>query len=165
MNKNKNTLFILLSIIGILLLLCIYLLFIKKDTANNTLGLKDASGNDISINYEKLEIELLKNNNVYLSVCESCAEIDEGNINDVKCNKKSLSVSTISTFISKLKSAKSVEYLPTSKVCSLYTYSVGNDFVAFDGDDTSILLVGLNNNGYAFHFPNENIVTFLNGLK
>ena len=83
----------------------------------------------------------------------------------MKCTKTNLGVNSIKTFVNKLKSANLVEYIPTSKECSEYTYTIGSDLSAFEADDKSILLVGINCNGYAFHFTNENMIDFLINLK
>ncbi len=38
-------------------------------------------------------------------------------------------------------------------------------YIYFEADDPSILLVGLNGNGYAYHFAGEDIRDFLKNLK
>ena len=191
--KNQRVVIGLLTgIIIILLGLCIYFMFIKKDNkeisgnqptnsekekeerkeakqTNNTLGLKGSNGEDISLNYEELEKKLLNmvNNGtkVYLDHCDNCSDIDYDNIDEAQCSKKELSVNVVKNLINKLKNANKVEYMPTSRPCAEYTFSIDNGIVAYEADDKSILLVGVNNNGYAFHFTNENIVDFLSNLK
>ena len=137
---------------------------------NNTSGLRDYEGKDASINYEQLEKTLIskvnsKQEKIILQNCVNCKDIDFDNYDKAKCTKKELSVSSISQILNKLKSANLVEYVSASKPCSEYTYSVGSDFDAFEADDKSILLVGVNGNGYAFHFNNENVTDFLSKLK
>jgi len=186
-NKNKNLIIVVMACVIVLLIAAlVYFLFIKKDKPeeqvkpqdihetedikkNNTFGLKDVDGNDISLDYEKLEQDLInkvKSGSVKIELqhCENCEDFDYDNADSVKCTKKELGVNSITVFISKLKSANSVEYLPTGRECSEYVYSVGNEFFGFEADDSSILLMGINNNGYAFHFDNENMIEFLSNL-
>ena len=142
----------------------------NKNYNTNNLTLEEDNNDNISIDYEKTQKDLIDKVNknidkIILKRCESCKGIDYDNSSNAKCSDKEMSVNSINEVINKLKTASKVELLPTSKACSLYTYTVGNDLVVFEADDTSILLVGLNNNGYAFHFPGENVVDFLSKLK
>lgn len=186
--KNKNLIIGIMACLIILLIVAlVYFVFIKKDKdqestkaqdvlekedikKNNTFGLKDFDGNDVSLDYEKLEQELIYNVNsgsvkIELKHCENCEDFDYNNADSVKCTKKELEVNSITIFINKLKSANFVEYLPTGRECSEYTYSIGNKFFGFEADDSAILLMGINDKGYAFHFDNENIIEFLSNLK
>ena len=59
--------------------------------------------------------------------------------------------------------AKYVEYMPTSKNCVLYNFSVGSDLIAFEADDPTVMLVGINGDGFAFHFD-ESVIDFFKSL-
>ena len=189
-NKNLKVVIALLSIlVVILLILGIYFIFIKKDKKavdvepsnnveinekNNTEGLKDSDGKDISIDYENLEKELIDNVDkngylVYLDYCKDCT-LNTSETDDIYCSKKTLSKNSIVTIINKLKSASKVEFMPTGRNCAVYTYSISNQngenlLVAYEADDASILLVGIKGQGYAYHFNGENIINFFNSLQ
>ena len=76
---------------------------------------------------------------------------------------KNLDTSAIAKVINKLKEAKYVEYMPTSKNCVLYNFSVGSDLIAFEDDDPTVMLVGINGDGFAFHFD-ESVIDFFKSL-
>lgn len=139
---------------------------IEEDN-NNTVKYEDSTG----INYDELEKELIdkinsdSNTNVYLSTCE------DFNTQDIV-----ISTTSISEVIKKLKTADSVEEIATSTFCPAYRFSItsnkGNDNGSKDlmsivyGYDRKILLVGINDTGYAYHFASENELDhFLENLK
>jgi len=145
-----------------MIVLIIYMVFIKKDDNE---GINN-NNSEVSFDYNEIEKELtseLNNKTIYLESCDCSKVLDYDSVNKAKCSKKIISNDTISTFINKLKTANKIELISTSKACSEYTYSVfTNDtnetlLIAYVADDTSILLVGIGDTGYAFHFTGENM--------
>lgn len=139
---------------------------IEEDN-NNTVKYEDSTG----INYDELEKELINkvnsdsNTNVYLSTCE-----------DFNTKNTVISSTSISEVIQKLKIAYLVEELTTSKFCPVYSFSITSNMESEKnrkdlmsivyGDDRKILLVGINDKGYAYHFTSENELDhFLENLK
>lgn len=167
MKNNKRAVILLVVALVLVIGVCIYFVLgtDKSEDAgvkNNTYGLKDADGKDISIDYSELEKDLTNDVNknsekVELTYCSKCG--------DAKCDKKELNVESVKTVVSKLKDADKVEYLPTSRECVKYTYTIGEGFTAFEADDSSILLVSIDNVGYAFTFDGEDVTKFLSDLK
>lgn len=179
MEKKKNLLIIFLSIIVVLLLgMLVYLLFFNKKEELKPVDNPPINNNENKsdgpyanfLDYEKIKNDLVNNvisgKRIYLENCESCEGIDFDNYDEAVCHKKELTINSITTFINKLKKATKVEELPTSKACSLYSYWIEDSGLsAFEADDPSILLVGLNGKGYAYHFAGEDVKDFLKNLK
>lgn len=176
MDENKKKMLQNIEIIGlsiliiVLLSLLIYMVFIKKEDNE---GINN-NNSEVSFDYNKIEKDLtseLNNKTIYLESCDCSEVLDYDSVDKAKCSKKIISNDTISTFINKLKTADKIELISTSKVCSEYTYSVfTNDtnerlLIAYVADDTSILLVGIRDNGYALHFVGENVNEFLSSLN
>ena len=121
---------------------------------------------DIKIDYSELARKMKSDDkHIYLNVCDTCEEIDESNIDEASGTKKELGKDTVEKVINKLKDASKVELLSTSKVCSLYTYYVEDVITIFEADDPNILLVGIEGEGYAYHFNGENVKSFLESFK
>ncbi|MBP5684088.1 MAG: hypothetical protein J6X02_02395 [Bacilli bacterium] len=128
---------------------------------------EENSDGDININFSTLEDDLLavinEGNKVSLSHCTNCEAIDYDNSKEVICSEKELLNETVTKVVEKLKSAKKISYLPTSKPCAIYNYSIGNYLIVFESDDQKSLLVGLNGEGYAFDYD-ENVIPFFEEL-
>ena len=136
------------------------------ENQNSTIKYKDSTG----IDYDKLEEELKgkvhsnQDTNAYLSTCE-----------DFKAKNQKISVNSISEVIKKLKTAVSVEEVPTSTFCPEYTFSVTsnieddnreNIMLVYYANDKKVLLVGIHDTGYAYHFATEKELDhFLENLK
>ena len=122
------------------------------------------------LDFDDIEDRLLKNANnnhkkVILSSCD-CKGIGYDNIESMNCDNKELSVDSIGEVINKLYNAKKVEWVPTSKICADNTFLVeDSNFFMFEADDKSIILAGIDQDGYAFHFDGEDVRDFLKGLK
>ena len=131
---------------------------VKKDTEDYVLdfdSLEDRLANSVNNDHKK----------IVLSMCD-CNGIDFDNIEDMTCDNKELSVDSIGVVINKLYSSKKVEWVPTSRACADYTYLIEDShFFIFEADDKSILLAGIDQDGYAFHYDNEDVRDFLKNLS
>ena len=77
--------------------------------------------------------------------------------------KKMTTTDSITKVIHKLKNAQKVVYVPTSRECVLYHYSVGNDLIVFEADDEHIILASINGEGFAFHYT-DSVIDFFKSL-
>ncbi len=120
---------------------------------------------DYVLDFDDIESRLLNSQDkATLTIC-NCKDIDLDNIDDMKCNNKDLSKESIKKVINKLYNAKKVVWAPTGKMCAEYKYAAGDDFFLFEADDTSILLVSIDQDGYAFYYENEDVRDFLKNLS
>ena len=185
--KKQNIQIILLSIIIVLLVgIMVYLLFFNKKDENKVIDSKEnttiesvkkerkISVNKADVNYvldfDDIENRLIKKideqkKKAILSSCD-CNGIDYDNVESMNCDNKELSSDSVKIVINKLFSSKKIEWVPTSRICADYTYLVeDSNFFLMEADDKSIILAGIDNDGYAFHYDGEDVRDFLKSLK
>jgi len=184
--KKQNVQIILLSIVIVLLAgILVYLLFFNNkdekviDNKENTIQESVKKERKITINkddddyildFDDIENRLIKKideqkKKAILSSCD-CNGIDYDNIESMNCDNKELSSDSVKAVINKLFSSKKIEWVPTSRICADYTYLVeDSNFFLMEADDKNIILAGIDNDGYAFHFPGEDVRDFLKNLK
>ena len=147
----------------------------KQDVINKdkrftcaSVNVTDSQGKVYSIDFTGLLHKLEKKVDNYeekitLVTRESCNG-DEGSNTTVGQKVKELSMDSITKVIDKLRSSKKIEYLSTSRTCSLYNFQIGNDLTVFEADDDHILLVGIEGNGFAFHYD-DSVLDFFKSLS
>ncbi len=179
--KYKIIYIILLSIFIVLLIVALtYFLFLNKkeeivinnnNNANNERKITINKDNgDYVLNFDNLENKLTKKINeqkkkAILSNCD-CNGISYDNIESMNCDNKELSIDSVKMVINKLFSSKKVVWVPTSRICADYTYLIeDSNFFLMEADDKSIILAGIDNDGYAFHYDGEDVRDFLRNLK
>lgn len=155
----------------------------KEETNENISTSSEEENNqqkedEINIDYDALESEIINKMNkdsnmkAYLSTCKNNGTPAEP---DFQTNDMVLSTNAVHTVIEKLKTAISIEKVPTSLFCPEYTFLIINDLNSDNAEklmsvnyanNKSMLLVGIKEDGYVFHFASENeLDNFLEELK
>ncbi len=130
----------------------------------------DSMYGDVTLNYDTLRSNLFNQadagKKIILKNCTNCHEIDYENANEATCTEMELTRESIDKVIDKLKSAKGLKVLSTGKLCSMYTYHIGDYITVFESDDRKSLLVGLGDKDYGYAFDyDEEVLLFFEGLK
>ena len=164
---NKKLICILVAIIVLLAGTTCYFAFVRgNDNKKNTKD-KDNEKKEI-INYDELTNRVGRASKNTLVTCDCSKVKSETDINKAVCTEyQSLNIDFVS-IINKLKDAKDAKVLPTSTVCSKYSFTSydadGNEiFTGFVSDDLKSILIGYKDEGYAFDF-NEDLTSFFQNI-
>ena len=186
--KNKKTLIIIILILLVAVLITGFISYNKflKSNQNETNNKDNKLDNSANLDFDFNELSqtlhsAIKKDNIktFISFCHE-KEKNPNKYPETEHQIIELSHNTINTVIEKLKTANSVEkgitytWLGCEPFFITYYVSV-NDINKFHSqkvfslsyaDDTDILLVNYNNQGYAFKFDYTNIISgFIESLK
>ena len=116
------------------------------------------------INYDVLRSKVSNSKTNTITKCDCSKVTSETDVDNAVCTSYTMSNESALTIVNKLSSTKDAEELPTSILCSTYSFKSldENDktiIFGFASQDLKSILVGYKDNGYAFDY-NRDLTAF-----